>query len=207
MTLNHSCRPNVVPAFDASTRTLQFHAVERISTASVIEYAYVTDLLEPARRRRQTLRDGFGFDCRCSRCEAECEEAINGHDDSDDQEEQQLLEHLVTLNEADASHAHGVEREIATRHNALLNRRSDLHFAYQLSVLRSAVKRQAWPAVLAAADALLAIWRRQRLPENYPMTWTLHQQIRVAALRLGDMTRAQEAQECAGAVRRICWGG
>ncbi|GLD92393.1 hypothetical protein PINS_up000926 [Pythium insidiosum] len=201
MTLNHSCRPNVVPTFDAATRTLQFHVVERLSAGSVIEYSYVADLLEPAQRRRRTLRDGFGFDCRCHRCATE---HPNHNAEEDNDEEQGLLECLVKLSHASTPPT--LERDVASRYDGLLHRRVDLRFAWELMVLRNAARRQDWRAVLHAADSLLEIWRDQRLPEKYPTTWTLHRQIQVAALRMGDMTRAREAQASAVAVRGVCWG-
>ncbi|TMW65347.1 hypothetical protein Poli38472_007989 [Pythium oligandrum] len=199
MTLNHSCSPNVVPSFDPATRTLRFYAIRDIQRLDMIEYSYLSDLSIGVKRRRETLKDGFGFECHCLRCETEARRQDGANDDTT--ENQVLTQLMATLQDDKASaNLESLRREVGS----LLERRSDLAFAFDMVELRRAVRRLAWQDVTRLAQGLLDQWRAQGLPEHYPTTETLYQQLLVAAKRLGDTRNMTTAQEAIRATQQNC---
>ncbi|KAG9398756.1 Zinc finger MYND domain-containing protein 15 [Aphanomyces cochlioides] len=81
--VNHSCAPNTFPRFNATTQSLEFHAMAPLAPGTLIVYSYLDvlgfALLQSKAARRAVLEKSFQFTCVCSRCltpketEAPCE--------------------------------------------------------------------------------------------------------------------------------------
>ena len=63
--LNHSCQPNCVATFTGIS--LQIRAVETVQPGEELTISY-TDLLNPSAKRKEGLREQYGFDCKCQKC-------------------------------------------------------------------------------------------------------------------------------------------
>ncbi|GAA5942281.1 hypothetical protein JCM1841_002804 [Sporobolomyces salmonicolor] len=72
--LNHSCLPNVKASYDSRSRRMRTHALRTIEPGEELLTAYLgrRDLygLESS-KRRDRLRKGWNFDCRCEVCAAQ----------------------------------------------------------------------------------------------------------------------------------------
>ena len=72
--LNHSCDPNCLLRYDCGSRNrknepplLEIVAARDISAGEELTHSYV-ELVSPAHTRRISLRDTYGFECRCEKC-------------------------------------------------------------------------------------------------------------------------------------------
>ncbi|EER05691.1 hypothetical protein, conserved, partial [Perkinsus marinus ATCC 50983] len=70
---NHSCHPNVIPAFGHGS-TLSFRAIRDISPGEEICHSYV-ELTLPSWKRRDVLLRDYEFLCECERCGKRDDEA------------------------------------------------------------------------------------------------------------------------------------
>jgi SET and MYND domain-containing protein len=64
--LNHSCQPSCVLAFDGAT--LEVRTARSVAAGEELTHSYV-DLCLSTLKRREVLRERYGFDCVCRRCE------------------------------------------------------------------------------------------------------------------------------------------
>lgn len=65
--VNHSCTPNVTQTFAFPGRTLSLRCTRPIRAGEEITIG-ITMLARPGRVRREKLKAGYFFDCRCERC-------------------------------------------------------------------------------------------------------------------------------------------
>ncbi|OWY98287.1 hypothetical protein PHMEG_00030978 [Phytophthora megakarya] len=202
MALNHSCLPNVVPSFDPRTRTLAFHAIAEIFPGGAVEYSYI-DLLQTRKRRQSLLAQGFGFDCICERCMKETAKERNQLDE-DEEEETQVLEKLMQL--VHSSHSDVTQRLIRMKneYQYVFDRNDEAQFALYTAEMQIARAQSDWSHVIEAAKALLHVWTRCALPENYHTTETLNLQIHFAAKKLGKTEVAKMSAQRVSSIRQIC---
>jgi hypothetical protein len=72
--INHSCRPNAVLIYDASTSyehpavSASIVPVRHISEDEEVTLSYLQSLCAPLQTRRDLLMQGFAFHCQCDRC-------------------------------------------------------------------------------------------------------------------------------------------
>ncbi|RLN98667.1 hypothetical protein BBJ28_00009405, partial [Nothophytophthora sp. Chile5] len=201
MALNHSCRPNVTPSFDPRARTLAFHAVVEIPRGHAVECAYI-ELFQTRKRRQTLLSTGFGFDCVCQRCTEE--DTKQREDASEEEEEAQAMERLMRLVEAGGNEATQQLARVTDEYQAVFQRSEEAQFALHTAEMRLAGVRRDWTRVIEAADTLLGLWTRCELPDSYPTTETLHQQIYWAAQQAGMSERAKVAAQRVAEIRRVC---
>ncbi|KAJ7281033.1 hypothetical protein C8J57DRAFT_1501230 [Mycena rebaudengoi] len=76
---NHACAPNAEWTWDCDTFTLSLEAVRPILAGEEITLAYIAPLNSCA-RRRDALRSGFNFTCRCDSCALPDAAAIDASD-------------------------------------------------------------------------------------------------------------------------------
>lgn len=197
MTVNHSCQPNVVPSFDPATRSLRFFAVQSVHAMHVIEYSYLADLCVSSSRRRELLRDGFGFECQCYRCTQPQPEPTTQEDD--------LVQSLVAASSIpDPLSVLGHLAKLEHAHRLLLEQRRDLEYSLRMVQLRAATQCKDSQRTITVASRLLVVWELQGLPLHHPTTETLHQQIVVAAARLGDSVRTNQSRDRVQQIQRVC---
>ncbi|KAF2279762.1 SET domain-containing protein [Westerdykella ornata] len=68
--LNHDCRPNADYFFDSATLlTHHVHATRTIYPGEEITITYISNE-KPRHKRRQMLKQNWGFECKCSACAA-----------------------------------------------------------------------------------------------------------------------------------------
>lgn len=71
--MNHSCQPNVFQCFDYGynlTPELVLTTCKDVQSGEELCISYI-DYLAPAHRRKEELRKGYKFECRCEKCETE----------------------------------------------------------------------------------------------------------------------------------------
>eukprot|EP01134_Creolimax_fragrantissima_P005926 CFRG5926T1 len=66
--LNHSCAPDCVVTYDLVTKTQTFHAIKEIAVGCEVAHSYL-DVAESTEKRKEYLRQHYGFDCTCTKCE------------------------------------------------------------------------------------------------------------------------------------------
>ena len=66
--LNHACSPNAMYYLDSDTLTHVVHATRDIEEGEEITVSYI-GVMQGLESRRRMLKEGFGFECGCGRCE------------------------------------------------------------------------------------------------------------------------------------------
>lgn len=71
--LNHSCLPNVI--FGERDNQMYFIAIRDIEKGEEICDSYI-DITLPSKKRKKELKDQYGFECQCERCQLQDTEMI-----------------------------------------------------------------------------------------------------------------------------------
>ena len=124
--LNHSCAPNCVLAFDGAQ--LEIRTLVHVDAGAELTHSYV-DLCLCTSERRATLRERYGFECRCERCNGGLRSA-DGHNVDE------LLENRIESDQTGDK-----ERVEALRRSAALLRKASVQEddGEELQLLRSAL--------------------------------------------------------------------
>ncbi|ELU09739.1 hypothetical protein CAPTEDRAFT_159764 [Capitella teleta] len=90
-TCNHSCMPNAEITFPHNNSTLAVKALSNIKTGEEICISYLDECaLERSRHsRHKILRENYLFNCNCSKCESQLDEAdVTSEEEMEDEEDE-----------------------------------------------------------------------------------------------------------------------